>query len=253
MSKSKATATMSGNSHLRFFRPFSGSPILIVHYPWQVHANPSVEVQWLADGEPEPPSRRPLVFVDGYLKGDLAVDAERCRAGAERVATSTSRSKAGIEFDIHAKRNSLTVPAVWVDCHLPLPGDKTETRTAFCMLQNWAVDGRTLYLDLPSDSFAKPGKLRFWMLRGQDTVWMETVAWPGMPGGADDKMSASTGAGAKKPGAQDGGNGKPAPGGKPAASGKAAPGAKPAKGVKKGNDGAADDDPFAMPKATRKK
>lgn len=240
---------MSGSSHLRFFRPFSGRPILVVHYPWQVHAHASIEVQWLPEGVPEPLNVRPLAFVDGYLKGELSVDADRCRRGAEKIATSTTRSKAGIKFDIYAKRNSLTNAAVWIHCHLPKAKDTTETRTAFVWLEDWALDGHTLYLDLPSDYYGKPGKLRFWMLRGKDTLWMETVAWPGLPSGTDDDMAAPGAKGAAKsdaakgsPGDKTEGTAKPDADAKP----KTAPPAKPAKKT------AEEDDPFAAPEAKKK-
>lgn len=239
------TAAMAGTSHLRLFRPFSGSPILVVYYPWRLHANPSIEVQWLPEGEPAPANTRPFGFVDGYLKGEYLVDAERCRAAAEKIATSTSRTKGDFEFEFNAKRNSLGVPAVWVDCQLPKPDHKTETRTVFCLLENWAMDGRTLYLDLPLDRYAKPGKLRLWMLRGKDTVWMETVAWPGLPGGTDDGMAAPAGAGTQKPGDK-----KAPPSDK---DGKAATKpAKPAKPPKKADEDNADD-PFAAPAPAKKK
>lgn len=233
-------AAMAGASHLRLFRPFSGSPILVVYYPWRLHANPSIEVQWLPEGEPAPANTRPFTFVDGYLKGEFLVDAERCRAAAEKIATSVSRTKGDLAFEFNAKRNSLGVPAVWVDCRLPKPDQKTEIRTAFCLLENWAMDGRTLYLDLPLEHYAKPGRLRLWMLRGKDTVWMETVAWPGLPDGKEGVMAAPAGAEVQKPGDK-----KALPSD---AVGKAP--SKPAQPAKKASE---EDDPFAAPAPEKKK
>jgi len=201
-----------------------------------VHQGASIETQWLADDKPDPLSLRPLGFVNGFVHGGISLDIERCRDQGERVACTASRSKRDIDFDINAKPNSLSKSAVWVDFHLPTPDLKTETRTAFCLLESWALDQRTLYLDLPPKYYSQPGRLRVWMLRGKDTVWMETIRWPGMQG-ATDEMDAAAGrrvkpaegeSGAKPgPGQRVGAGAKPEAGKRAAEPAKAAPRAKP--------------------------
>ena len=82
------------------------------------------------------------------------------------------------------------------------------------------------------------------MLRGKETVWMETVAWPGLPGGAGDDMGPAD-AGASKPGDKIA-----------TPSDKSANGAKPAKPAPKPAKKAAEDDtddPFAVPAPAKKK
>ena len=247
----------ANRSHLRIFRPYSGNQILVVNYPWRQHARASIEVQWLAEGEPEPANTRPLGFVAGYVKGDVGVDVERCRTAGENLPTTIARSKGDLDFEINAKRNSLGVSAAWVDFHWKRPDAKTETRSAFCLLESWALDGRTLYLDLPPRFYDQPGKLRLWMLRGKDTVWLETIPWPGMPGAVDEMPPASVvqvKPGDRKPtqGGKTGEGAKPAAGEKTAPAAKPAP-AKAAKPAKKADEGTADaDDPFAAPKPKKK-
>ncbi len=187
----KAIEIVPRDSWVHVVTPYAGDPILVIDYPWQTHACPSVEVQWLPEGRPEPLSTRPLTFVDAYMKGDFALDIGRCRDRGERVACNTKVTKFGMDLELNGKRNSLSRPAVWIDCHLTKPDKTTDTRTVFCLLDSWSVDQRTLYLDLPEAYYAQPGRLRVWMMRGPDVVWTHSITWPGMGG--------SLAAGAKAP------------------------------------------------------
>ena len=228
---------------VRVMRPYVGHPILVIDYPWRIHARPSLEVLFLPEGQPEPLDRRPLAFVDRFLHGDLAMDVYRSQDRGERVAFTMKVSKQGVELEIHGKRNSLSKPAVWVDCHWSRPDLKTETRTVFCLLDWWAVDDRTLYLDLPAAYYSQPGRLRIWMLAGKDTVWTHTIAWPGMPGAAGAKAAPNATAPAPTPADEE-----PVHAGQAEATAKPRPNAKPvapAKPPKPAGGPAADEDnPF---------
>jgi hypothetical protein len=56
---------------------------------------------------------------------------------------------------------------------------ESPARAAFVALESWSLDKNRLYLDLPKDFFAKPGKLRVWFMAGDRAMWSETVDWPG--------------------------------------------------------------------------
>jgi len=149
-------------------------------------------VQLLPLDQPEPTDTRPFGFLARFVKGEIAVDLQRCLDQGERVAVSMSRFKDGVGFEINGKRNSLGKSAVWADFHLKTAESTAQTRTALFWLEPWAADGRTLYLDLSPKYYSRPGKLRVWMLRDDDTVWMETIAWPGMPGAVDETAVATS-------------------------------------------------------------
>jgi hypothetical protein len=252
-------------SYARVVRPYTGSPVLVIEYPWNIHASPSVEVQLLSDGDTDLLGSKPLCFVDAYMKGQLLLDVHSTRDRGERLAFTMKTTERGTDLEINGRRNSLSRPAVWIDCHLKTPDlMKTETRSVFCLLDSWAVDRRTLYLDLPAKYYAQPGKLRVWFLREKDTVWIQTVAWPGMPKSAESEAIVQE----RKPAGRKPAVEKPPAGGKgeagvkPAPAGKAKPAAKPAARKKTGEDGqesgagaAEDDNPFgdAKPASGAKK
>jgi len=241
-------------SYARVVRPYTGSPVLVIDYPWVIHARPSIEVQLLSDGDTDLSGRKPLCFVDAYMKGQLLLDVHSTRDRGERLAFIMKTTERGIDLEINGRRNSLSRPAVWIDCHVKTADEKTETRSVFCLLDSWAVDRRTLYLDLPAKHYSQPGKLRVWFLREKDTVWMQTVAWPGMPKAAESETIAQDRqpAGPRPAGERPTAGGKGEAGVKPAPAGKAHPAAKPAAKKKTGEDGkgtdgngAEDDNPFA--------
>ena len=53
------------------------------------------------------------------------------------------------------------------------------TTAVFYPPDAWAINDRLLLLDLPRDSFDKPGKLYIWFLRGDRILWQEELMWPG--------------------------------------------------------------------------
>jgi hypothetical protein len=191
-------------ARVRVVRPYSGDPLLVVTYPWKLHDRPSIEVQWLSDKEPAADGIRSLGFVNGFMHGQLSVDIYHCQDRGERVAASISRAERGVDMEIHAQRNFLSRSAVWVHCHFKTVEGKPQTRTVFCLLDDWAQGDRTLYLELPPRHYAAPGRLRIWMLRGADTVWMETIAWPGMPGAPQSPGTAAPPGPSQKPAVKKG-------------------------------------------------
>jgi hypothetical protein len=80
---------------------------------------------------------------------------------------------------VTGKRNSFDRSSVVTHCISKLEGPRGGTRLIFWPIQEWAVDRRTLWLELPKKDFSKPCRLRVWFLREDDIVWSETIAWPG--------------------------------------------------------------------------
>lgn len=179
---SSAAGQRSEANFLRVVRPYAGPPLLVVEYPWQLHPKVSIEVQWISQGQPLPADPRPLTFRERLWKGDVESDAYRCLDAAERVKSSAKRHVQGIDISLSAQRNSFNQPALTVQCQFTTPDGLANSRTAYCLLDRWALNGRTLQFDLPEEHYGLPGTLRVWLLRGKDTVWLQTVAWPGIPG-----------------------------------------------------------------------
>ena len=50
----------------------------------------------------------------------------------------------------------------------------------FFDLELWASnDSDRLLLEAPTNYFSDPGKLRVWFFSGENSVWSETLTWPG--------------------------------------------------------------------------
>lgn len=158
-----------------------GEPILVIDYAWKVHARPSIEVCTLPDDQSEWPAIRPLFFLDKFfIKERIMKAVYRCLDGSEEVPTTGTFAEQDIDFEILGDSNSLKKPSVCVACRTKVPEiAKGVARALFCLLDPWAVDERTLYLDLPQKHFAESGQIRVWFLRRQAVLWSETVAWPG--------------------------------------------------------------------------
>ena len=177
-------------SYLAVVRQPTGEPILVVDYPWPRHARPSVEVRLFAENEADNYLVRPLLFVDSFMKGEVTVNIYHCQDRSEDTPLSRPLSEGGIDFELLGKRNSLGKPSVCVACRARTGGTETGAFAVYCLLKSWAVDRRTLFLDLPPGYFSRPGKIRVWFLRGKDIVWSETATWPGI--GRQPKAGAST-------------------------------------------------------------
>lgn len=159
-------------------------PLLLVDYPWAIHEGASVEVRALPETEVDPSEIRPLGFAKDYLRGELATWVYRCHDQGADAPLSRTRSQNGYDFEIFAGRNHLGKPAACVAYVIEHERKKELVpAAAFCELSDWAVNEHLLYLTLPRKYFARPARLRVWMLRGNDQVWSKTVSWPGYPKG----------------------------------------------------------------------
>jgi hypothetical protein len=196
--KKKKNAT----SYATLVRERSGQQTLAIHYRWKVHGQASVEVLLTPAAAPST-IVAPLYFVGEYFKGDASRKIYRCLDAAEGHETVDSFVEDKMDFQIIGRRNSLDRPAVFV-----LPHDQPETasektadkaagkasknasdkeaesaaspRAVFPLLDAWALDDRSLSLELPREAFATAGQLHVWFLRSDRVLWEETVPWPGV-------------------------------------------------------------------------
>lgn len=186
--------------HASIAQQRAGKQTLMIHYLWKAHARASIEVR-LAPGErAEKVLVSPLHFYSDYFKGAAEEKFYRCLDGADRGATDSYR-KDKTDFKIVAERNPLGHPAAVVFPINPkAPRDReheddwSRPIIIFPLLAPWAIDDRTLSLDLPRDvsyqaesdelekrlqAFSRPGKLHVWFLRGDKVLWEEQLDWPG--------------------------------------------------------------------------
>jgi hypothetical protein len=194
-----------GESFVSVITQPSGGPILVVKYPWKRHAKPSVEVRVLDPSEVDKPLIRPLFFRHDIMKGDVTTAVYQCQDNSDELPQTATFSEGNADFEVFGARNSLGRPAVCVACRivpeaaadetaslladLARTGQETmlsmkfrpEMRAAYCLLDAWAVDRRTLYLELPASHFSQRSKIRVWLLRGKDIVWTANMTWPGAP------------------------------------------------------------------------
>lgn len=160
-------------------RAASGKPIVAIHYPWQVHWRPSVEVRWMGDDEPDTAELRPLQFVASSMRGEIASAVFACRDRAAETPVHKTLKAQDRPFELHGSRNLLGKPAITIAFPAQDAGPDRPARAVFFLLESWAVDPRTLWLELPAEHFAERGRIRVWFYRGGDLVWWKTLAWPG--------------------------------------------------------------------------
>ncbi len=156
-----------------------GGQVLVVSYPWKVHSRPSVEVRLVTGEDPGPSVIRPLFFVEDYLKGAAKVSLWRCQDKATVKGVREPLTASDVEFELVGGRNSLGEPSVCVVHRFEADKPGAGTAAIYCRLPAWAIDKRTLYLDLPREDFAERGKLYVWFLRQGTILWRETLDWPG--------------------------------------------------------------------------
>lgn len=194
-------------SRVSLFREPAGKLVLVVRYPWTLHAKPSVEVRLLGEGEPDDGAVRPMCFRSKYMKGPTTVAVYRCQDGCENSPTTVPIKEQDVEFEALGNRNSLGAPAVCVARQVVRkdatfhegPAMEPGAAAAFPLLEPWALDKGLLYLDLPKDYFAESGRMRVWYLRRDRIVWSEDLAWPGLGGTGTKKRAPAEAPAAKKP------------------------------------------------------
>jgi len=162
------------------FKDRKENPILLVEYPWQVHAKPSIEVR-LATGKDETaPGDPPMLFRSTRMKGKVAAQVYNCLDRAADAGTSKSLKDGQTEFEIVGRTNALEKPAVSVTARTKNEeGDWEPVGTALPLLDCWAINKGLLYIDLPPEAFAEAGTLHVWFLRDDTVLWKQAVAWPG--------------------------------------------------------------------------
>lgn len=178
----------SSSPDIKLLEETNGDLVLAISRPWKTYTRPSIEVCLLPDTLPASARIRPEYFVSRFLKGQVTVDLYRSLEKADEVATRLPFSAGGTKFEIVGKRNSLGKAAVCVACRTESPvavqsEEKTQLpRATFCLLEYWAGEEDNLYLDLPPDYFAAPGRLQIWILRDNSIVSSDTIRWPGIAG-----------------------------------------------------------------------
>ncbi|HUT89279.1 MAG TPA: hypothetical protein VMY37_07270 [Thermoguttaceae bacterium] len=199
----KAAKMDRGDAFVSVVTQPTGEPILVIKYPWKRHARPSVEVRVLEPSEADNPLIRPLLFLHAIMKGDVTTAVYRCQDDSEDTSQTATFSRDGMDYEVFGARNSLGRPSVCVACQTATQRPRTvaevveesdslieasttppepETRAAFPLLDAWAVDERTLYLELPAKYFSRPSKIRVWLMRHKDIVWTAEADWPGAGG-----------------------------------------------------------------------
>ncbi len=167
------------DSYVEILKEPNRRPILAIRYPWKVHLQPSVEIRRLADNEADTGEIRPLRFVGDLMKGDVKVAAFQCRDRSAQLPLSRKFDKAELKFEIIGAKNRLGNGAAYA---LVPPDPKVEgsvARAAYVLLDSWALDERTLLLELPEQHFSEPGRVRVWFFREGTVLWWKTVLWPG--------------------------------------------------------------------------
>jgi len=211
-----------GDGYVSVMQEVSGEPILVIRYPWTRHAQPSIEVRALEPDEVGSRLVRPLGFKRHVMRGGVTVAVHQCHDRSEGVAQTATFVHDDVRYEIFGSRNALGRPSVCVVSRKQRPRPpadllaeqaapqverasptveqarpkteparvekpRPEIRAAFPLLDDWALDERTLYLELPAAYFADPTLIRVWLLRGDAVVWTATTAWPGRSRGTSDE------------------------------------------------------------------
>jgi hypothetical protein len=151
----------------------------VIHYPWKVHGRPSVEIRRLAYDEKDSGEIGPLWFTAQIMKGDVTAAVYQCRDRSGETPVVRKMKHEGQDFELAGEKNSLGSGCVYA-LFPPKPEDMDPvTRVVYPLLGCWALDDKTLVLELPEAHFAEPCWIRVWFLRGGDDVWWKTVSWPG--------------------------------------------------------------------------
>ena len=144
------------DSYVEVLRLPNKRPLLVIHYPWKAHARPSVEVRQLANDERDTGEIRPLGFAAKIMKGDVTAAVYQCRDRSDETPFVRKMKSQGQDFELLGQKNRLGIGSV---CTLfpPKPDDKDPVaRVAYPLLGSWAIDDKTLVLELPESHFAEP-------------------------------------------------------------------------------------------------
>ncbi|MDD4266691.1 MAG: hypothetical protein PHO07_00825 [Pirellulales bacterium] len=175
-------------SYVSIETPAGGRPMLVIRYPWRVHARSSVEVCTYVAGEADDSPRiRPLYFRSDFMKDEFTIGVYRAQDDSSSVRVVAQMARRDIDFAAIGNRNLFGQPSVVVVCRTSITQQKDEQepeqarRAIYPLLEPWAADRRTLFLSLPEVNFSDAAKIRVWFLSGGDVVWSEVKQWPGLP------------------------------------------------------------------------
>ena len=163
----------------------TGENVLVVQYPWQIHAKASIEVRLITDQKDFDARVRPLRFATIRFEPDAE---RRVFSTFDEALARPSEWKAdagGLKWEVIGHANHLGRAAVWFVNTPEKGGSLVGTTAAFHPLDAWAISDRLLMLDLPRGRFSQPGKMYIWFLRGDRILWQEELIWPGQNAAKD--------------------------------------------------------------------
>jgi hypothetical protein len=156
----------------------SGMRTLTIHFPWSLFPDASIEVRLVPASEAKGKGIVPIYFHE-HLKGKVQEDFFDCLDHADNGGKTHSFTKDKLVYTMIGRRNGLGNQGVHVQVASEKPKKPDNPAAAYLQLDTWAVDKKTLSLELPRDEFAQPGTLFVWFFRGEKTVWHEQIRWPG--------------------------------------------------------------------------
>jgi hypothetical protein len=160
-------------------RSAAGENVLLVDYPWRKHEKPSIEVRLITEKSAYAARAKPQRLAE------MPIDEKMQRRIYTAFDTAIDRPSTGkfeiggMKWDIYARSNHLGQGALWFVNTPEAKDDKSGAAAVFFPPDPWAVNDRVLLLDLPRETFYKPGKLHVWFLRCDRIVWQEEIDWPG--------------------------------------------------------------------------
>jgi hypothetical protein len=155
-----------------------GQKSLTIHFPWSLYPDSSIEVRLVPDAEGKGIEVTPIYFHE-HLNGKVRDDFYDCLDHTENGGKTHNFTKDKLVYTMIGRRNSLGNQGVHVEVASETPKKSDMPSVAYLQLDTWAVDKKTLSLDLARDNFARPGTLFVWFFRGDKSVWEEQIRWPG--------------------------------------------------------------------------
>jgi hypothetical protein len=155
-----------------------GLKTLTINFPWSLFPDSSIEMRLLPGSDAKGVEVTPIYFHE-HLKGRVRDEFFNCLDHAEHGGQSYNFTKDKLVYTIIGRRNSLGNQGVHVQVANEVPKKSDNPAAAYLQLDTWAIDKKTLSLDLARDEFARPGTLFVWFFRGDKSVWEEQVRWPG--------------------------------------------------------------------------
>jgi len=182
-SEPRGASWRAKDSYIKIKRQPNAPPLLVIDYPWKAHGRPSIEIRQLAAGEKDTGEVRPLGFLSRIMKGDVTAAVYQCRDRSAETPVSRKLKYEGEDYELVGMKNRLGNGSVYAvfppnpDAKDPIARDVAWA--VYPLLGCWALDDRTLVLELPEQYFAEPCWIRVWLMREGSIVWWKTVAWSG--------------------------------------------------------------------------